>query len=56
MRTAEALRELLRSGAGQGGIALLVLLVAASIYVLTTYPLDFGTRQWSNPAAWADNR
>jgi len=55
MRTVEVLRELLRSGAGRGGIALLALLLIGSIYVLTTYPLDFGTRQWSNPAFWADN-
>lgn len=55
MRLAEALRELLRSGAGRGGIALLVFLLVTSAYVLTAFPLDFGTRQWSNPAVWADN-
>jgi peptide/nickel transport system permease protein len=55
MRTGQAIRELLRSGAGKGGIALLALLIAASLFVLATYPLDFGTQQWSNPAIWADN-
>ena len=34
---------------------MLGLLVAVSVFVLATYPLDFGTREWSNPAVWADN-
>ena len=55
MRLGEAFRELLRSSAGKGGVLLLVLLVAGAVYVLTTYPLDYGTRLWSNPAVWADN-
>ena len=55
MRLREAFRELLRSGAGIGGILLLLLLVIGSLYVLTTYPLDYGNRQWSNPTVWADN-
>ncbi|MDH7485360.1 MAG: ABC transporter permease [Anaerolineae bacterium] len=49
------LRELWRSNAGKAGIILLALLLIGSVYVLLTYPLDFGTRLWSNPAAWADN-
>jgi len=55
IRLSEALRELWRSGAGKGGLGLLTLLLIGSIYVLLTYPLDFGTRLWSNPAVWADN-
>lgn len=55
MGLSETLRELWRSHAGRGGIILLALLLAGSVYVLLTYPLDFGTRLWSNPAAWADN-
>ncbi len=55
MRLSEALRGLARSGSGRAGIALLLLLTAASLYVLLTYPLDYGLRKWSNPAVWADN-
>lgn len=55
MRLTEAPRELLRSGAGRSGAALLLLLLITCLYVLVTYPLDFGSRLWSNPAAWADN-
>ena len=55
MQLNDALRELLRSGAGKGGVGLLIMLFATSIYVLATYPLNFGTRQWSNPTLWVDN-
>ena len=55
MRLGEAFRELLRSGAGKGGVFLLALLLVGALYVLTTYPLDYGSRLWSNPAVWADN-
>jgi len=55
MALSNALRELWRSNAGRAGIILLALLLIWSVYVLLTYPLDFGTRLWSNPAAWADN-
>jgi len=55
MQLKAALRELLRSGAGISGILLLGLLMAGAIYVLTTYPLDYGDREWSNPTRWADN-
>ncbi|MEZ4864367.1 MAG: ABC transporter permease [Caldilineaceae bacterium] len=55
MRLSEALRELWRSGAGKGGVLLLVALFAGAAYVLTTYPLDYGDRLWSNPNVWVDN-
>jgi peptide/nickel transport system permease protein len=55
MQMREALAELWRSGAGKAGILLLVLLLIVAVYVLAAYPLDFGTRQWRNPAVWADN-
>ena len=55
MRLADALRELVRSGTGRSGMGLLALLLAISLYVLASYPLDFGRSLWSNPAAWADN-
>ena len=50
-----AVRELWRSGAGKGGVLLLVLLFVGAGYVLATYPLDFGNRLWSNPTRWVDN-
>ena len=55
MRLGEAFRELWRSGAGKGGLLLLLLLFAGALYVLATYPLDFGDRTWSNPNRWVDN-
>lgn len=55
MRLGDAFRELWRSDAGKGGILLLLLLFAGAIYVLTTYPLDYGDRTWSNPNVWVDN-
>ncbi len=48
-------RLLLASRSGQLGIALFLFLVAISIYVVVTYPRDFGTARWSNPPYWADN-
>lgn len=50
-----AVKVLVGSAIGKAGLALLGFLVAVSIWVLATYPLDFGTREWSNPAVWADN-
>lgn len=55
MRVGDAVRELWRSGAGKGGVFLLVLLFAGAFYVLATYPLDYGKRIWSNPNVWVDN-
>ena len=50
-----AVRVLVGSAIGKAGLVLLGFLVAVSVWVLATYPLDFGTREWSNPAVWADN-
>ena len=55
MSTANALRELLRSGPGIAGTALMGLLFATALYVLLVFPLDFGESQWSNPVVWVDN-
>ena len=55
VRLGDALKLLLASGTGKAGIFLLAVLVGISLYVLATYPLDFGTQRWSNPAEWADN-
>ena len=54
MPLSSALKVFLASTPGRLGLALLALLVGVSLYVLARYPLDFGTRVWNNPAAWAD--
>lgn len=48
-------KVLLRSGSGRVGLAFLLALVAISLYVVATYPRDFGLSRWNNPAYWADN-
>jgi peptide/nickel transport system permease protein len=55
MKLNEALGELWRSGAGKGGVFLLLLLIVGALYVLAAYPLDYGERLWSNPTIWVDN-
>jgi peptide/nickel transport system permease protein len=55
MRLREAFNELWRSGAGKGGLALLVLLIAGAIYAGGAFPPDYGERLWSNPRVWVDN-
>ena len=49
------LREVLRSGAGKLGIGLAIVLGAVAIFVVATFPLDFGPTRWSNPTVWADH-
>jgi len=46
--------EFLGSTSGKAGLGLVIVFTAISIYTLATYPLDFGTRFWSNPTHWAD--
>jgi peptide/nickel transport system permease protein len=48
-------RLLVESGSGKAGIALFVLMLAISVYVVVAFPRDFGTARWSNPTYWADN-
>src|SRR5215218_6856181 len=48
-------RLLVASRSGQLGIALFIVMVAISIYVVIAFPSNFGTGRWSNPAYWADN-
>jgi len=50
-----ALRLLVAGGIGKAGVGLFLAMVALSIRVVVTYPVDFGTARWSNPAVWADN-
>ena len=54
MLTRRAPRDFLRTGSGKLGTAFFLALVLISAYVLLTYPPDFGTKHWSNPAVWAD--
>ncbi len=49
------LKVILSSGVGRAGLALFALLTGISVYVLVSYPLDYGSRVWYNPAVWADN-
>lgn len=55
IKFSDALKVLVSSHIGKAGLILLAFLVGVSIWVLATYPLDFGTSQWSNPTVWADN-
>jgi peptide/nickel transport system permease protein len=50
-----ALRLFLRSGSGRAGLVLFGAMLAVSIWVLLTYPSDFGASYWSNPTYWANN-
>ncbi len=50
-----ALRLLVASGTGKSGVLLFFGMLALSVWVLVTYPLNFGSARWSNPAYWADN-
>ena len=49
------LRELLRSGVGRLGVSMALVLGVMAIFVVLTYPADFGPARWSNPQVWADN-
>ena len=48
-------REVRRSTPGKLGLILLAVLSLASIYVVITYPRNFGATRWGNPSIWADN-
>lgn len=48
------INEFLSSGSGKAGSILLVIFLLISIFVVFTYPLDFGTTIWSNPVYWSD--
>jgi len=50
-----ALRLLAESGSGRIGLLLFAVMTAVSIWVVATYPPDYGSSRWSNPAVWADN-
>ena len=50
-----ASRLFLTSGSGRAGLALFALMLLVSFWVLISYPLNFGSARWSNPAYWANN-
>jgi peptide/nickel transport system permease protein len=54
IRARGAVAEFWASGVAKAGVALLLALTLVSIYVLASYPLDFGKTRWNNPALWAD--
>ncbi|MCO5220229.1 MAG: ABC transporter permease [Thermomicrobiales bacterium] len=50
-----AWRVLISSWSGRVGLLMFAIMIGISIYVLTTYPSDFGSQLWSSPKDWADN-
>ena len=51
----EMMKEIFSSASGKIGFGLFAMILAVSIYVVATYPMDFGNTRWSNPAVWSDN-
>ena len=47
-------KELLKSPASLAGTIILILFLLISLYVVATFPLDYGTKYWSNPKYWED--
>jgi peptide/nickel transport system permease protein len=54
MKPKDILRTLLSSWVGRIGAAFLGLMLLVSVFVVVTYPLDFGKSVWNNPVYWAD--
>jgi peptide/nickel transport system permease protein len=50
----ENLKEFFSSTSGKLGSIMLVIFILISIFVVFTYPLNFGNTVWSNPAYWSD--
>mgnify|MGYP001770646639 FL=1 len=48
------IREFLKSPSGLAGTIILVTFSLISIFVVMTFPLDYGTKYWSNPKYWED--
>lgn len=44
----------MKSWQGRLSLALLLLMLAVSLYVLIFYPLDYGPKIWNNPSYWAE--
>ncbi|MEA2026477.1 MAG: ABC transporter permease subunit, partial [Chloroflexota bacterium] len=54
MKRRSLLRQVLASTAGKIGVTMALILGIVSVFVVVTFPLDFGPSRWSNPAVWAD--
>lgn len=54
MKPKDILHTLLSSWVGRVGAAFLALMLLVSIFVVLTYPMDFGKNVWNNPVYWAD--
>ena len=54
VKARDAFQEFWRLNVSKVGVFFLAILVILSIYVITSYPLDFGVRYWNNPSYWAD--
>lgn len=50
-----AWRLLFASVSGRLGLAMFAAMLLVSLWVLLTYPVDFGSARWSSPAWWANN-
>ncbi len=55
MRIAQVWKALRSSPIGVLGLLLLTTQVLVSVYVVVTFPEEFGARFWSNPVHWVDN-
>lgn len=51
----ESLGEFWASKISKLGVAFLMIVIVVSIFTVTTMPLDYGTRYWSNPRYWIEN-
>jgi peptide/nickel transport system permease protein len=54
MGSKEIISQLFQSGSGRLGILILLVMLSVSIFVLATFPRDFGSKVWSDPSQWAD--
>ena len=48
------IKEFLKSPSGLAGTIILVAFSLISVFVVMTFPLDYGTKYWSNPKYWED--
>ena len=55
MRISQVWKALHSSPIGLLGLLLLLAQVLVSLYVVSTFPEEFGARFWSNPVHWVDN-
>jgi len=54
MSISDSWRVFISSKVSKLGMAFLITIVVISLYVIATYPLDFGQRYWNNPTYWVD--